>query len=53
MELQDIHSFNPYLDSTGDEHGASSHFQVCPVCMVTVKKCASVLKSRLYYHTDK
>lgn len=53
MELQDIHSFNPYLDSTGDEHGASSYFQVCPVCMVTVKKCASVLKSRLYYHTDK
>lgn len=44
IELQDIHSFNLYLDSTRDKHRASSHFQVCPVCMVTVKNCAMVGK---------
>lgn len=41
MELQDIHSFNLYLDSTGDKRRASSHFQVRPVCAVTVKDCAA------------
>lgn len=34
-ELQDIHSFNLYLDSTRGKHRASSHFQVCPPCIVT------------------
>lgn len=50
VELLDIHSFNLYLDSTGDKPGAGSHFQVRPVRTVTVKNCANSSK---WMHTNK